>query len=84
MVEPKEPNDKPGASTTPPPGKPVLCSCNQDPFAGLPPDMRPRPKNTMGDLRQVTCPGCGLIYWTNRKTDVCIDCEKIGVRQSAD
>lgn len=32
------------------------------------------------DLRKVTCPGCGLVYWTNRATDLCMDCEKAGVQ----
>ena len=69
-----KPESKPGAA----PGKPQ-CSCVTDPFASLPPELRPR-KNTMGGLRKVTCPGCSLVYWTNRKTDLCTDCEKKGVR----
>jgi hypothetical protein len=28
----------------------------------------------------VTCPGCQLVYWTNRKTDLCAECEKECVR----
>ncbi len=56
------------------------CSCVTDPFAGLPPEMRPRPKPKMGKLRQVTCPGCGLKYWTNRSTDLCMDCQKKGIK----
>jgi hypothetical protein len=56
--------------------KPSLCSCVQDPFAALPPELRPKSKPTMGGLRKVTCPGCGLSYWTNRATDLCVDCEK--------
>jgi len=75
-------NDEKDETETPQPqisSKPV-CTCVSDPFASLPPDLRPRPQNTMSDLRKVTCPGCGLVYWTNRKTDVCIDCEKKGVR----
>jgi len=51
------------------------CACNRDPFAGLPPEMRPR-KDSMSGLRKVVCPVCGLNYWTNRDTDVCSDCEK--------
>ncbi len=58
---------------------PSVCSCAGDPFADLPPELRPRPKPRMGNLRQVTCPGCGLQYWTNRSTDLCPDCEKKGV-----
>ena len=60
---------------------PLQCTCVTDPFAPLPPELRPRPtggKNT--GLRKVTCPGCGLVYWTNRKTDLCVDCEKKGVK----
>lgn len=57
-----------------------LCTCVTDPYASLPPELRPPPKNTMAGLRKVTCPGCGLVYWTNRTTDLCIDCEKKGVR----
>ena len=61
--------------------KPALpeCRCVTDPFAGLPPEVRPRPQPKTGNLRQVTCPACGLKYWTNRSTDVCIDCQKKGV-----
>jgi hypothetical protein len=55
------------------------CSCVQDPFADLPPDLRPKPVEKNSDSRKVTCPGCGLFYWTNRKTDLCIECEKKGV-----
>ena len=56
--------------------KPQSCTCMQDPFAALPPELRPRPvKNDFG-LRKVTCPNCGFVYWTNRKTDLCVDCEK--------
>jgi hypothetical protein len=56
------------------------CSCMQDPFAALPPELIPRraPKKSL--LRRVTCPGCGRIYRTNRKTDLCMDCERKGVR----
>jgi hypothetical protein len=60
--------------------KPFVCACVQDPFAALPPELRPKSKPTMGGLRKVTCPGCGLAYWTNRVTDLCVDCEKKGVK----
>ena len=73
--EKNEPESKPNEE----PGKPQ-CSCVTDPFASLPPDLRPRPKNVMGGLRNVKCPGCGLIYWTNRDTDLCMQCEKKGAR----
>ncbi len=56
------------------------CACLRDPFADLPPELRPRPRPAMGNLRQVTCPGCGLQYWTNRSTDLCIACEKKGIK----
>ena len=52
------------------------CSCLSDPFAELPPEARPPSKPPMGKLRQVTCPGCGLEYWTNRATDLCSACQK--------
>lgn len=55
------------------------CSCVTDPFAELPPEARPPAKPVMGKLRQVTCPGCGLDYWTNRSTNLCKDCEKKGI-----
>jgi hypothetical protein len=60
--------------------KPSVCACVRDPFAALPPELRPKSKPTMGGLRKVTCPGCGLAYWTNRATDLCVNCEKQGVR----
>ncbi len=52
------------------------CSCFQDPFASLPPELRPPSKTSLGDLRRVMCPACGKLYRTNRKTDLCLDCEK--------
>lgn len=57
----------------------LTCTCVQDPFADLPPELRPKPVQKIGGLRKVTCPGCGLVYWTNRKTDLCIECEKKGI-----
>ena len=51
------------------------CACNADPFAGLPPELRPH-KDVMSGLRKVVCPVCGLNYWTNRSTDVCSACER--------
>jgi hypothetical protein len=56
------------------------CACNPDPFADLPPELRPRRQPKKSDLREVTCPGCELHYWTNRPTDVCMECEKKGVK----
>jgi len=61
-------------------GKLPLCTCVQDPFASLPPELRPRPVKSDFGLRKVTCPNCGFVYWTNRKTDLCVDCEKKGVK----
>ena len=77
MADPKKDAEKKTEERTNPalPG----CRCVTDPFAELPPEARRLPaRPTMGKLRQVTCPGCGLSYWTNRSTDVCIDCEKKG------
>ena len=54
--------------------------CCGDPYAGLPPETRHKPAAKNDGLRQLTCPGCGLIYWTNRKTDVCVTCKKAGRR----
>lgn len=51
------------------------CTCMQDGFGALPPERRPRLEKR-NSLRKVTCPGCGLVYRTNRKTDLCMDCEK--------
>jgi hypothetical protein len=53
------------------------CSCVKDAFAALPPGLRPRPKK-QHSLRQVTCPECGLDYWTNRSVNLCIKCEGKG------
>ena len=50
--------------------------CGGDPYASLPVELRPRPAVKNDGLRQVTCPGCGLIYSSNRKTDLCIRCEQ--------
>jgi len=51
------------------------CTCMKDGFAALPPEVRPRPKKK-SSLRKVKCPGCGLTYWTNRDSNLCMDCEK--------
>lgn len=56
-----------------------LCSCVGDPFSALPPELRHRPQNK-GSLRHVECPSCGKEYWTNRETDLCINCEKVSAR----
>lgn len=76
MTDPKKNSKKTEERT-----KPALagCSCVTDPFAELPPEARTPAKAPMGQLRQATCPGCGLKYWTNRSTDLCISCEKKGI-----
>ena len=58
--------------------RPVQCTCITDPFLSLPPELRSRPNKKKSSLRKVTCPGCGLVYWTNRETDLCMECEKKG------
>jgi hypothetical protein len=55
--------------------KQAECSCVKDPFASVPSEMRSRPRKE-SSLRKVTCPGCGLVYSTNRATDLCMDCER--------
>jgi hypothetical protein len=59
-----------------PEDKPGQCACFRDPFAAIPPEFRPRQRSWMDGLRKVTCPGCGLQYWTNRDSDDCSDCQK--------
>jgi hypothetical protein len=54
----------------------LLCTYIQDPFATLPPELRPAKQLKNSLLRKATCPGCGLVYRTNRATDLCVDCEK--------
>ncbi|MBM3121684.1 MAG: hypothetical protein FJZ97_05805 [Chloroflexi bacterium] len=49
------------------------CGC-RDPFAGLPPEARPKLLSRSDVLRETRCPECGLVYKTNRSTDVCIQC----------
>lgn len=58
------------------------CSCVSDPYADLPPELRPKAADPRkkGGIRKATCPGCGMTYWTNRATDLCIDCERKGVK----
>lgn len=56
------------------------CSCVKNPYTDLPPELRPKNRDWKTGLRQVTCPGCGLDYWTNAVSDLCIDCQKKGVR----
>ena len=59
--------------------QPAQCTCVKDGFAALPPELRPRSKKK-SSLRKVTCPGCGLVYSTNRLTDLCMTCERKGVK----
>lgn len=56
------------------------CSCMRDPNQELPPELRPRRKSPLekGGFRKVICPDCGLAYWTNRSTDLCVECVKRG------
>jgi hypothetical protein len=54
--------------------KAVQCTCMGDGFESLPPELRPRSEKRHG-LRKVTCPSCGLVYSTNRGTDLCLECE---------
>ena len=58
-------------------GQQKPCTCMGDGFAALPPEMRPRLQKK-NSLRQVTCPGCGLVYRTSREMDLCFECEKRG------
>lgn len=53
----------------------LSCSCVKDPYADLPPEARPAGPPPMRGLCKVICPGCGKVYWTNRDTDWCFDCE---------
>lgn len=75
-----EPTKKPDIPENQAQGIPPQCTCVQDPFNSLPPELRPKPIQKIGGLRKVTCPGCGLIYWTNRKVDLCLACEKKGIQ----
>mgnify|MGYP001042414828 CR=1 FL=1 len=36
----------------------------------------PKVPKDKGLLRKVKCRNCGRIFWTNRDTDLCFDCEK--------
>jgi hypothetical protein len=33
-------------------------------------------------LRKTTCPRCGKVYWTNKETDYCMDCEPLALAES--
>jgi hypothetical protein len=49
-----DPNDDLAPKEDDSENKPCGCSCVQDPFAALPPELRPKSKPTMGGLRKVT------------------------------
>jgi hypothetical protein len=68
-VTDKSKEQSPGADDEP------LCTCVPDPFTSLPPELRPKRAPKKNSLSQVTCPGCGKEYLTNRSTDRCFDCE---------
>lgn len=71
--------DKPDTPDMQAPAKPSMCTCVKDAYADLPPELKPHQKSWKDGLRKVTCPSCGVSYWTNRKTDLCIDCKKKGI-----
>jgi len=52
------------------------CSCVLNPFADLPPALKPKKESWKTGFRQVTCLDCGLEFWTNSKGDLCAGCEK--------
>ena len=60
------------------PRAPQPCTCMTDTLSDLPPELRPKQVPRKSSLRKVTCPACGLTYWTNRQTDLCMDCERKG------
>lgn len=60
--------------------QPSNCNCVKDPYADLPPVLRPKNTTWKTGFCQVTCPGCGLEYWTNTESDLCMDCRKKGVQ----
>lgn len=56
------------------------CTCGKELHLDPPPEAGARKAQGKSDLRQITCPACGMPYWTNRRTDLCIDCERSGRR----
>jgi hypothetical protein len=60
--------------------QPSNCSCEKDPYTDLPPELRPKNRTWKAGFREVTCPSCGLEYWTNCEGDLCMDCKKKGVQ----
>jgi hypothetical protein len=59
------------------------CDCVKDPFADLPPELQPKNKSWKTGFRQVSCPSCGLKYWTNIEGDLCMDCQKKRIQNSS-
>jgi hypothetical protein len=51
--------------------------CSQNPYDALPPTLQPKNKTWKTRFLQVTCPDCGLDYWTDREIDHCNECQKI-------
>jgi uncharacterized OB-fold protein len=50
------------------------CSCSAE-YSDV---MRaPPPKKDW--LRKTTCPRCGKVYWTDKESDYCMDCESLTV-----
>lgn len=50
------------------------CSCVQDPYADLPPELQPRQKDWKSSFKKVKCRGCGLEFYTNVDVEFCMDC----------
>jgi len=52
------------------------CSSRQSDLIRAPP-----PKKDW--LRKTTCPKCGKVYWTDKETDYCMDCEPLALAPSS-
>ena len=72
-----DPNDSRIPSSDP---KFPLCTCMQDEYSALPPELRPKKKTWKTGLRKAHCMGCWLEYWTNQKDDLCMNCQKNGLK----
>jgi hypothetical protein len=57
---------------------PGTCAC-----AARHSDLMRAPPAKKDWLRKTTCPRCGKVYWTNKETDYCMDCEPVALAPSS-
>jgi hypothetical protein len=66
------------------PAQLASCDCAADPYAALPPELRPKRRSWKAGFRKVTCLDCGTTFWTNAEKVCCPKCGAHILQESVD